>query len=205
VISGAFTGTGKELLSGVGFDQVDPDIVLGYEVSVNANSPPERLQTLLTETGCGFVLAYSQKFKEKLREGGYREGQSLPLETIGALPGRTYTLYQTPFETSKIVPDAPLRFENGRVIVSARGNETYRIRYWYYPGWKATQNGKRIPLRPASPWSKPVPAGTPAASDLNPGISRVQSEVESLPGIEFIPPSDGEVILEYSTLNFFLD
>lgn len=205
VVGGAFTGSGRELLSGVGFDQVDPDLVLGYEISINPGFPKEYMDYLLSETACGYVMSYSPEFRDKLREWGYAEIGELPLDPVGALPERTYTLFKTPFEVFKIIPNAPLEHRDGQIVVTAKAGQKYRLRYWYYPGWRAFQNGIHIPLSavkdvpffPSSPGTQPFP--------FHPQFGPVLRRVGGAPGMEFTALQDGEVRLQFNTLNFFLD
>lgn len=147
----ANSGNRVHLLSGVGFDQVDPQLSLDFETRINPSTQKEDLQDLLTRAGCNYVLAYTAAFGERLVRDGYRKVGEAPCRNLGLVEGRKWELFQTPRPTHLIEPSTEYEIRENALVFRSEENREYHVKVCYYPGWKAVQNGYCLDIEDGRP------------------------------------------------------
>ena len=143
-----------QLMSGVGFDQVDPQLPLEYETKINSDTEPTVIRELLNKTGCRYVTSYTKSFAEKLESMGFVKLTEKEFEPYAYVHGRTYSLYRTPFSVDIIEPAVEWSYIKNGLRFRPNGKNAYTIKLAYYPGWQAHQNGKKLELEDISPGMK---------------------------------------------------
>jgi hypothetical protein len=154
-----------ELCSGVSFDQVELSLVTGLEMKIN--SQEEKISEVLKQAGASYVIAFSKKFEKKLTGLGFELIAQAICPDLGLIKGRTISLFKAPFEVSLIEPEVEFKRQKNLITFEAKGSAAYLIKYSYYPGWRAFQGKKRIPIG------------------------------DTWPGMKIKPPTKGEVKLKY--------
>ena len=148
------------LLSGVGFDQVDPVLPLEYETKINSLTDPAIIVELLKTTGCRYVAAYSESFGKKLESMGFEKLAEKEFPPYAYLHKRTYSLYRAPFTVDIIEPAVDWSYIKNGISFTPNGATVYRIKLAYYPGWEASQNGQKLPLEDLIPGMAVTTRGT---------------------------------------------
>lgn len=142
---------GFHLLSGVGFDQVDPVLPLEVELKINAATDGAELARLLRRGGSAFVAAYTDGFSRSLESQGYAKIAVKKFLGAGFLQGREWRLFRAPFAVSLIDPPAEVALERNAIRFTPDGAREYLLKFAYYPGWRATQGGAELEIRDAAP------------------------------------------------------
>ena len=148
------------LLSGVGFDQVDPVLPLEYETKINSDTDPEKINDLLKTTGCRYVAAYSPGFGKKLESMRFEKLVEKEFPPYAYLHKRTYSLYRAPFTVNIIEPAVDWSYIKNGISFRPNGATVYRIKLAYYPGWEARQNGRKLALEDLIPGMAVTTQGT---------------------------------------------
>jgi hypothetical protein len=137
----------------------------------NTEATCAEFENACQESGVSYVAAATDDFRDFLvRCGGVKRAEAGDLR-LSESPGdalATLTVYEVPWRSSLIEPTTELSIQPNEIRLQARAKTTYRVKYTAFSGWRAFQNGRRIPI-----------------SDAKPGML-IESE------------SDGEIVLKYA-------
>ncbi len=171
---------GIELLSGVGRDEVAPQVPEEYQRHMNLNDGAEHLLERMERVGVRYMIAYTPELVAGLREAGFRERRKVELlgfERDGFFrEGRTFTLrlLQAPGNIARLTPQAAVERKPNQLSFQARAGQRYLLKYACYRGWKATDaEGRELLVD------------------------------DALPGMWITVPQDTTVQLRYSWWNYF--
>lgn len=143
-----------ELLNGYSPDFVEASIYLDMVQFLNRNISYEKLKTILIKSGSGFIAVYDDRFKEKLDEFNFKFLGSVDCRDIRWVKNRegfTISLFEAPFEVKRIEPETQLMLDSNKIVFNAKKGVQYFIKYSFYTGWRATQNGKVIDVIDGNP------------------------------------------------------
>lgn len=136
----------------------------------NVKATPEEFEIACRESGVKYIVAFTDGFCKQLDARGYKQVGRLSDLYLSEMPNDravSLTLYELPWQAQQIVPETQIQVLPGEIRFKALAGQTYLLRYGFFPGWRAFQHGKRIPLKDAQP------------------------------GMALIAEHDGEVILKY--------
>lgn len=166
-----------ELLNGYAPEFVEANIYFDIVQYMDHTSSQERIKKVLTKGGSGYIVAYSESFKQNLRKFKFEELGSVDCQDISLMknePGPIITLFKTPFDVSIIEPKTKLIVSTNEMRFNAEKGKTYLLKYSYYLGWKAFQNKKNVVIKDAHP------------------------------GMSIKTPCDGEIVLKYKYRHYWI-
>lgn len=142
-----------ELLNGYAPEWVEANIYLNIVRYIESQTSEGKLKEVLKKGGAKYILVYTPEFKTNLRKYAYKEIGSVDCRELKQIdiPGPIITLFEAPFNTSIIEPDTELVIKPNYIQFRAKRNTTYLLKYNYYSGWRAFQDGKRIKIEDAYP------------------------------------------------------
>ena len=165
-----------ELFDGYAPEFVEASIYLKMVQYLSWKSSPKIIKNILVQSGSKYIVAYDERFKVNLRDSGFKELSSIDCKSITWVKNRdgpVMTLFEAPFEVTRIEPETKIKTMPNKIIFEAKKDITYFLKYNYYQGWRAIQNGNAIPIE------------------------------DGEPGMIIFAPNDGEIILEYNYGNYF--
>ncbi|RJS84110.1 hypothetical protein CW713_03115 [Methanophagales archaeon] len=166
-----------ELLNGYGPEFVESSIYLDIVRYLDCKSSKELLKKVLLKTGTNYIVAYDEKFKQNLRNFGFKELGTVDCKDISWAKGESgpvITLFESPFDARIIEPETKLITSTNMIKFSAKKDVTYFLKYNYYKGWKAYQNKKNVIIEDAHP------------------------------GMIIKAPQDGEIVLKYRYWHYWM-
>lgn len=115
-----------------------------------------RMREICDRIGVSYVIAFSPGTVRALRESGYRVVRTIhyrefiDLARLLLMPEADLVLMANPDEPGLLVPPANLVRKGNTVSWPATQGTSYLLRYRYFPGFKAHQNGRRLPVHPTA-------------------------------------------------------
>jgi hypothetical protein len=165
-----------ELLNGHAPEWAEVNIYLDIVRYIDSQTSERKLKEVLKKGGAKYILVYSSEFKGNLRKYSYKEIGSVDCRELKQIdtPGPAITLFEAPFNTSIIEPETEIFIKPNYIQFRAKKYTTYLLKYNYYPGWRAFQDGKRIKIEDAHP------------------------------GMIIKAPQDGEIVLKYRYRHYWM-
>ncbi len=165
-----------ELLNGQAPEFVEANIYLDIVRYIDSQTSEGKLKEALKRGGAKYILVYTPEFKTNLIKYGYKEIGSVDCRELRQIdtPGPMITLFEAPFNTSIIEPGTELFIKPNYIQFRAKESITYLLKYNYYPGWRAFQDGKRVKIEDAQP------------------------------GMIIKAPQDGEIVLKYRYRHYWM-
>lgn len=142
-------------LVNVAYSQIgDSRIIEKYCQYFNRSSSLEVFRRACQGCGVEYMTAFSAEFCDYL--------EALGAEKIGGVKDICLTdnpvdkpvnihVFRLPWKISRIWPDVKISIDKNRISFIARAGCVYTLKYSAFPGWRAFQNGKRLPVCDANP------------------------------------------------------
>lgn len=144
-----------ELVNGYGPEMVESSIYFNIDQYLHENATQEQVRSALVNSGAHYIAVYSENFKNLLESWGYNLINIVDcreLELNDLINGPSIYLLNAPYTADIIAPHANLIFSPNQIQFYANAAKTrYFIKYNYYSGWRAYQNGKQIMIEDAKP------------------------------------------------------
>jgi hypothetical protein len=154
LISYVLIGEPLELLNGFGAEIADPNIYYSMVQHLSPESNPQNQLLALMKGGADYFAVYSESLKHQLRIEKYEEVNSINLSEYcvsDEQQGPILTIFKVPIAISKITPLTPVTIEKNLIFFFGEQDVIYQLKYSYYPGWKAFQNGKELTIQDMRP------------------------------------------------------
>jgi hypothetical protein len=141
-----------EDIAGVSSDQVEFELPFEYEQNINLDDRVSKLRERLERVGATHIATYSATFADALRALGAAEVVSTLVPAPTSLQDRTYTIFASPWTTSRLEGPGELVVFRNELRLRASTPGRYTVKYALYGGWAATnQFGANLPLVDAKP------------------------------------------------------
>ena len=143
-----------ELANAYGPELVESSIYFNIDQYLHENATKGQVKTALINGGANYIAVYSENFKNKLESWGYTVIDTVDcreLELNDLIIGPSIYLLNAPYKTNTIKPLSNLIFYPNQIKFYANAHTRYFLKYNYYSGWQAYQNGIRINIEDAKP------------------------------------------------------
>ncbi|OIO48094.1 MAG: hypothetical protein AUJ33_00440 [Parcubacteria group bacterium CG1_02_40_25] len=126
---------------------------------INQYSNQATIKEKCQEIGANYLLVYSEKFAQQLREWNYQKTLTIKWRQLKkyfwnfdrlTIPEKNLYLFKPPFAISLIEPSTHLLKQPNLLKFEANPKTQYIIKYNYHPSWQATQGQKKITIKPSN-------------------------------------------------------
>jgi hypothetical protein len=143
-----------ELLNGYAPEMVESSIYYNFDQNLHKKASEEQIKTALIKGGANYIAVYSEELKIKLESWDYKlikTADCNELEYNDIIKGTNIYLLQSPFKSYIIEPHTDIFYYPNQINFYAIARTRYLLKYNYYSGWNAYQNGQRIKIIDAKP------------------------------------------------------
>ena len=161
-----------------GYTEVgDYQIFHNYCQYFNSEATQGKFEEACQECGVNYIVAFTEEFRKQLEKRGYKiigELTNVELRNVPDRPPIQIALFELPWQSHKIEPKTELRVSPGELRFYALAGQPYVLRYSSFRGWRAFQRRGPISIK------------------------------DSRPGMSITADDDGEVVIKYKYLNYWL-